>query len=205
MKVNEIFYSLEGEGKWQGYPTIFIRLSGCNLDCDWCDTEHQKFQEMEYNQIREELDKYPCNRVKVTGGEPLIHEKTNFLIGLLKDWGYDVALETNGTIFNTNIFNKVDLICMDIKPPSSKMESQFDVINRTHKRYGDKTEFKIVISDLLDLNFAESYVLLNGDMVLMPNSKIRKVSQKKRLMEAIMYKFPDARYGLRLHEVLGIR
>lgn len=202
MKINEIFYSLEGEGAWQGYPTIFIRLSGCNLKCSWCDTDHAKYEKMDIQKILMEIEKYPSRRIKITGGEPLIQDtKLPFLVKVLKDNGYLVALETNGTIFNWVVFSRVDLICMDIKPPSSDVESVFNVITRTYKEFGDKTEFKIVISDLRDLLFAESYALLS-DIILMPNSQN---GFNKRIIDEMKTRFPESRFGLRLHEVLDIK
>lgn len=202
MKINEIFYSLEGEGAWQGYPTIFIRFAGCNLKCSWCDTDHISFEKIDIQKVLMEIEKYPCRRIKITGGEPLLQsKKVPMLMKILKDNGYIVALETNGTFFNWQAFNRADLICMDIKPPSSEEESKFNVIMRTHHEFGDKTEFKIVISDLRDLVFAESYALL-PNIVLMPNSKS---GNPKSLIDEMKNRFPESRFGIRLHEVLGIR
>lgn len=202
MQVNEIFYSLEGEGLWQGYPTIFIRLAGCNLDCSWCDTDHKLKADLDYAQIHERIKEYPCRRVKITGGEPCIQDShLSGLIKMLKDNNYIVALETNGTIYDPISFMRVDLICMDIKTPSSNEESDFSVISRTNKKYGDKTEFKMVISDETDLKYAEPYALLDN-VLLMPNSQSEF---KGELIYQMKNKFPECRFGLRLHEVLGIR
>lgn len=201
LKINEIFYSLEGEGQWQGYPTIFIRLSGCNLKCSWCDTQHTGAIDSDYGLVIDEISQYPCNRVKVTGGEPLIQDNhIRGLIKVLKDNGYIVALETNGTIFDYVAFQRADLICMDIKTPSSGEQSKFDVISRTYKNFKDKVEFKLVISETRDLEFAKTYALL-PDVVLMPDSRSE---YKKRLVDEMKNYFPDCRFGLRLHEVLGI-
>lgn len=201
MDVNSIFYSLEGEGQWQGYPTIFIRLSGCNLHCSWCDTDFYESQELDLAVILQEIEDFPCRRVKITGGEPLVQNMNIAgLIKVLKDNGYIVALETNGTIFNWNAFHRADLICMDIKPPSSNEESNFDVISRANKEFGEKIEFKIVVSETRDLEFAKTYALLDN-VVLMPDSNSKF---KTRLIQEMKNVFPECRFGLRLHEVLGI-
>lgn len=208
LKINEIFYSLEGEGQWQGYPTIFIRLSGCNLKCKWCDTAHEKFEEMKTDQILRKVMNFPSKRVKITGGEPLIQElELEPLIDTLKQEGYIIALETNGTIFNHNIFNKVDLICMDIKTPSSYEKSSFNVFDITANKHNNKTEFKMVISDSHDLNFVEDVWgnTLIDNMVLMPNSLKKEEYNLFNLVEEIKTKFPECRYGLRLHEVLELQ
>ena len=96
MKVNEIFYSIQGEGHRVGTPVIFIRLSGCNLSCGYCDTDHSSYTEMDVQQIMVSIKKYRCKNVIITGGEPLIQD-IEPLTYQLKLSGYHIALETNGT------------------------------------------------------------------------------------------------------------
>lgn len=97
MRVNEIFYSIQGEGRWAGTPAIFIRLSGCNLRCDFCDTKHQSYKEYTEEEILREIAKYaPCNHIIITGGEPAI-QLTDSFVDMLMDAGYYIAVETNGT------------------------------------------------------------------------------------------------------------
>lgn len=97
MRVNEIFYSLQGEGRWTGTPAIFIRLSGCNLKCDFCDTKHQTYKEYAEEEIMREIVKFePCKHIVITGGEPAL-QLTDSFIDLLVEHGYYVAVETNGT------------------------------------------------------------------------------------------------------------
>lgn len=97
MRINEIFYSLQGEGRWAGTPCIFIRFSGCNLKCDFCDTRHQKYKDYSEDEILREIEKYaPCKHVVLTGGEPTM-QYLETLIDLLLDNNYYIAIETNGT------------------------------------------------------------------------------------------------------------
>lgn len=200
MKINEIFYSLEGEGQNMGYPTVFIRLSGCNLNCSWCDTEHETYKEMEIREIIDEIKKYNCDTVKITGGEPLIHElRLPLLCRVLRDEGYSIGIETNGTIYDHSIFSIVHLICMDIKTPSSGEKSNMNVIRRTYMNYKDKLELKMVISDESDLRFVENHLIEN--VILMPNSKSEFTMD---LIDKMKNRFPHYRFGLRLHKVLKI-
>ena len=97
-RVNEIFYSLQGEGFWTGTPMVFVRLSGCNLRCPFCDTDHQEGRPMTARDILEAVRKEGgvCRRVCLTGGEPLLQVNQE-LLDTLQDAGYQLHLETNGT------------------------------------------------------------------------------------------------------------
>ena len=96
MRVNEIFYSIQGEGAHSGEAAIFIRLSGCNLKCSFCDTEHQPYQDLTEDEICAEIAKYPASLVVITGGEPTL-QLTETLIGKIHELSKTVAIETNGT------------------------------------------------------------------------------------------------------------
>ncbi len=96
MKINEIFYSVQGEGFHAGTPAVFIRFSGCNLKCPFCDTNHFTGNEMSVSDIIEEITKYPARLIIITGGEPSLF-LTDELVNKLHDKGKYVAVETNGT------------------------------------------------------------------------------------------------------------
>ena len=98
MKVNEIFYSLQGEGYFTGRPAVFIRLSGCNLKCPFCDTDFSEYKDMTEEEIVDEVCKLSidCHFVVITGGEPTLQDCT-YLIDLLHRNKYSVAMESNGT------------------------------------------------------------------------------------------------------------
>lgn len=96
MKVNEIFYSLQGEGCHSGTPAVFVRLSGCNLRCPFCDTRHEHGTEMSEAEVVEAVRQYPAHLVVVTGGEPAL-QLTPSLVDALHAAGRRVAVETNGT------------------------------------------------------------------------------------------------------------
>jgi 7-carboxy-7-deazaguanine synthase len=99
--INEIFYSIQGEGRWAGTPMLFIRFHGCNLNCPFCDTPDWHTKDLELGQIIHELgsvdtSEEQCERVCLTGGEPLIHDLTE-LVMTLQEQRYDIHIETNGT------------------------------------------------------------------------------------------------------------
>lgn len=96
MRINEIFYSLQGEGHFAGTPAVFIRFSGCNLKCSFCDTDHSRYTDMTEEEIVNEACKYPARHVVITGGEPLL-QITPSLTDKLHDAGFFIQMETNGT------------------------------------------------------------------------------------------------------------
>lgn len=183
MKISEIFFSIEGEGIEIGRPEIFIRLAGCNLRCIWCDTKYalQNGKEMSDKEIVEEVRKYPCKSVSITGGEPLLQKKELVeLVKQLKSLGYRIQINTNGTIFDEEIFSLVDLISMDCKCPSSGMKSDFDVLEKTKKFFDLKTQFKFIISNHEDYNYAKKIVsyLNPSHVVFQPEWSNREFTAK---------------------------
>ena len=113
MRVNEIFYSIQGEGAHSGEAAIFLRLSGCNLRCHFCDTEHQPYQNHTEDEICAEIAKYPASLVVITGGEPTL-QLTRSLVDKIHDLGKMVAIETNGT---REVPRNVDWVTVSPKAP----------------------------------------------------------------------------------------
>lgn len=96
-KINEIFYSIQGEGCHTGVPSVFIRFSGCNLKCDFCDTSHNEGIQMTDEEIFKEVKKHDAAMIILTGGEPSLHIDEKFIEELKKETGLPIAIETNGT------------------------------------------------------------------------------------------------------------
>lgn len=97
-KINEIFYSLQGEGHHAGYPSVFIRFAGCNLDCPFCDTDHEQGIYMSDDDIIRAVNLYTASWIVLTGGEPAMHIDADFIRMLKRATGKKVAIETNGTV-----------------------------------------------------------------------------------------------------------
>ncbi len=152
--VNEIFHSIQGESSHAGLPCTFIRLTGCNLRCSWCDTRYayDEGERVEVSRIIDKIAAFECNLVEVTGGEPLIQEETPHFLRTLLDQGYTVLLETNGSID----IGLADPRChriVDIKCPSSRMADQNYLAN--FERLTERDELKFVISNSEDYDFAK--------------------------------------------------
>jgi len=130
LKVNEIFYSIQGESSFAGLPCVFVRLTGCNLRCSWCDTAYayEEGAEKSAEEILAAVGAYPCRLVEITGGEPLLQRATPALARLLLDRGYSVLVETNGSK-NIDVLDSRCMRIMDIKCPSSGESGSNDTAN----------------------------------------------------------------------------
>jgi len=205
MKLIEIFYSIEGEGIEIGRPEIFIRLAGCNLRCVWCDTKYawENGKKMSIEEIIKEVKKYACKRISITGGEPLLQkEELLELIKKLKDNGYWIQINTNGTIFDEEIFRSVDLISMDCKCPSSGMKSDLQVLKRTRELFGFKSQFKFVISDERDYDYAKKIISLldSSNVVFQPEWGKRRFT--KELIKLVKKDGLDVKIIIQQHKVI---
>ena len=125
LKINEIYYSIQGESSHCGKPCIFIRLTYCNLRCNYCDTEYAFYEgsNMKIDEILKYIKKWNCNLVEVTGGEPLLQKECIDLLNALIDKSYEVLLETGGSLPIKNVPKNVIKI-IDFKCPSSGMEKK---------------------------------------------------------------------------------
>jgi len=120
LRITEIFYSVQGEARWSGMPTVFIRLTGCPLRCGYCDTGYafQGGEWMSFDAIEAEVKKYKTKFITVTGGEPLAQKACPDLLRRLVDAGYDVSLETSGALDIRPVDTRVSRV-VDIKTPDS--------------------------------------------------------------------------------------
>ncbi|MFQ5586134.1 MAG: 7-carboxy-7-deazaguanine synthase QueE [Thermodesulfobacteriota bacterium] len=159
LNVSEIFFSIQGESTHAGRPSICIRLAGCNLSCSGCDTGYAQERgggdELTIDEIIAEVGKFPCRLVEVTGGEPLHQEGTVRLLGRLIASGYEVLLETNGSIDLRPVNRGVKKI-IDVKCPSSGYENSFLTENLDAVTPHD--EVKFVIADRNDYDFARGFI-----------------------------------------------
>ena len=156
MDITEIFYSLQGEGTWTGLPNIFIRTSGCNLRCSYCDTPYayEKGTEMTINDILDRIKIYPCTYVCLTGGEPLLQRETIDLLRALVRKKYVICVETNGSLpIDPLVHKKSVMVSLDVKCPSSRMHKRMRFENISLLSTGDQVKF--VMKNKVDYEFAK--------------------------------------------------
>ncbi|WP_435152998.1 7-carboxy-7-deazaguanine synthase QueE [Haladaptatus sp. DFWS20] len=227
LPINELFYSLQGEGKLAGTPSVFIRTSGCNLRCWFCDSYHTSWEpthaRMTLDEIVEEVESYGANHVVVTGGEPLVHDETSRLLDRLAEDGYHTTVETNGTI--------VTDAAIDLASISPKLASSTPTAERDPKGDGEwaerheerrididaltafvdsvETQLKFVVTDESDLNEIETLVaeirdaaatpVRDTDVLLMPEGATRERLDENRERVAKLAMEYGYRYTPRLH------
>lgn len=151
-----MFVSVQGEGPYMGIPMFFIRFTGCNLRCEWCDTQYAFYEgkEMSIQEILKEVKKAGREWICLTGGEPLLQEDIYKLVDLLLK-EHRIILETNGSILIDKLPTEERLIIsLDIKTPSSKMEKYMKLENIDY--LGPKDYMKFVIKDERDFQYAKS-------------------------------------------------
>lgn len=166
IKVNEIFYSLQGEGLQVGIPTIFVRLYGCSLRCSWCDSMYavqgDEYKELPIEDLLNKIDDIECKNICITGGEPLDQKaQLEYLTEILLKRKYKILLETAGYIRPPEIFkNSNVMISMDCKCPSSGMEKKTNISFLEELEAKDQVKF--VINDLTDYEYARKIVAKNN-------------------------------------------
>ncbi|MGI6197777.1 MAG: radical SAM protein [Candidatus Cloacimonadaceae bacterium] len=204
LQVIEIFASLQGESSYAGRPCVFIRLSGCNLRCNYCDTSYafEGGEWLSVEQILSEVKKHNIPLVEVTGGEPLCQNESIQLMQALVDNGYQVLLETNGSLSIAEVPAGVVRI-IDYKLKGSGEGGSFAEANYQLLREGD--EVKFVISDRADYLEAKQWAEARGREGL--NLLFSPVSERLKPELLASWILEDAlavRFQIQLHKVLGI-
>ena len=204
--INEIFYSIQGEGPLTGRPAVFLRLGGCNLKCKWCDSKftwHPKYADnkhMTIEQVIKKIKQYPCNHLIITGGEPLLQQDK--IISLLKKLSkYTIEIETNGSI-SLKINKYIEQINCSPKLKNSGNTSYPLKIQLTDK----KVIFKFVIKDKNDLKEIKTYIKTNKisqeKVYLMPEGTNRtKILERSKWLIEICKK-EGYNFSPRLHIML---
>ncbi len=205
LDVCEIFYGIQGESSYAGAPCVFVRLSGCNLRCKWCDTQYayEAGRQMSISEILEKVSRYGCPVVEITGGEPLIQKDTAALVDAFLERGILVLLETNGS----QDISKVNSGCiriMDIKCPGSGMSEHNDLEN--FARLSDDDEVKFVIANREDYAYAKQNVrFMDIDdyrMNIVHFSPVFGELDPKTLAEWILKDRLDVRLHLQIHKLI---
>ena len=212
MKISEIFYSVQGEGGLIGVPSVFVRTSGCNLRCSWCDTPYTSWQpegvEMSLKEVLDQVAAFPARHVVLTGGEPMIAPQTPELLANFKDRGLHITIETAGTV---DAMVDCDLMSISPKLSNSTPEGPFQMqherlrinnaVLRALMRFPHQLKF--VIAAPADLNEVQQLVkevdAQPGSVMLMPEGVEQSVLRERSLWLVEEAKRHGYRFSPRLH------
>lgn len=202
LRITEIFHSLQGESRTIGRPTVFVRLTGCPLRCQYCDTDYafEGGEISSIDDIKAQIESYDCNYVTVTGGEPLGQPNCKILLSVLCEAGYQVSLETSGALPIEDIDKRVSIV-MDLKTPGSSECDKNRFENIAHLKPGDQLKF--VICDEQDYQWSKAKMDQFGltgkvDEILFSPSHGQLDAQE--LAEWILRDHLDVRMQLQLHK-----
>ncbi|HAG91564.1 MAG TPA: 7-carboxy-7-deazaguanine synthase QueE [Bdellovibrionales bacterium] len=203
LKINEIFHSIQGESSLAGYPTTFVRTSGCHLRCTYCDTTYayNEGRMMDFQEILATVKKNGAPYVCVTGGEPLLQKNILPFLSLLSNEGFQVSLETSGDLDCTQVDERV-LKVIDVKTPDSGEPNKFNFKNIDLA--GPKTEFKFVICSEGDFEWAENFSKENKlyeKSIVLYSPSFNKIDEKW-LAKKILSEKSSARLQLQLHKYI---
>ena len=195
-KINDIFHSIQGEGAYIGVPQIFIRFSGCNIKCAYCDTHIADNQELTVEQVLEKVDKLErgYHSISITGGEPLLQiDFFETLCKELKGRGDKIFLETNGILYNEllRVIDMIDIIAMDVKLPSATETSAYWEDHKRFLEISQKTEVfvKTIVSSTVTQQDYEKAVDLVSSVSEDITTIIQPVFEDKSISEDMLIQF----------------
>ncbi|PKM45919.1 MAG: 7-carboxy-7-deazaguanine synthase QueE [Gammaproteobacteria bacterium HGW-Gammaproteobacteria-1] len=203
LRITEIFFSLQGESRSAGFPTVFVRLTGCPLRCSYCDTEYafSGGEWMTLDAVLAQVAEYGAHHVCVTGGEPLAQRACLALLARLCDAGYEVSLETSGALDVAGVDPRVIKV-MDLKTPGSGEAGKNRYQNIEWLTAQD--QIKLVLCDRADYEWAREIIArydltTRGEVLLSPcHGRLEPV----RLAEWILQDRLPVRFQLQLHKIL---
>ena len=204
LTINEIFLSIQGESTYTGQPCVFVRLTGCNLRCVWCDTPYafQDGRTLDVDEVVTAVRQYQCDLVEITGGEPLLQEDVYPLIDRLLTAGTTVLLETGGHVSVTRVPDAVVKV-LDVKCPGSGECDRNLWENLT--RLTDRDQVKFVIADRVDYEFARDVLqrhALETRCGTVLFSAVHDVLPSVRLAEWVLADHLPVRLQIQLHKYL---
>lgn len=192
LQINDLFWTLQGEGRWSGRRALFVRLPFCNYDCPWCDTEYNSFKKVTEDEFLQFTKQEPARFAVITGGEPMAHKDLTRIIMLLKKEGFEIACETNGSL---PIPDTIDFPTVSPKRFTQKKYPEFFI---HEDALAKAKELKYVVDSDFDFKILDRHNLSKSDQSLMDHleTDVNKKMLSAEVVASKTFAATNIRYSL---------
>lgn len=198
LQINDLFWTLQGEGRFTGRRALFIRLPYCNYDCPWCDTNYDSFTPWSEEDFTTFAKKEKARFAVITGGEPLAHKDLPRVLKILKDLGFYIACETNGSFPAPE---EIDFVTVSPKSYTQNKFPAYYVDPKTWQRAG---EFKYVVDEKLDLELLKRHEPYNENVSYSLSPEFNQMQTSVEKIIAFIQENPTWKLNLQTHKWINI-
>ncbi|MBY0316951.1 MAG: 7-carboxy-7-deazaguanine synthase QueE [Bdellovibrionales bacterium] len=199
LQINDLFWTVQGEGRWTGHRALFVRLPFCNYNCPWCDTEFDSYTPMSEETFKEFASREPARFAVITGGEPLAHKDLPKILNILKSLGFFIACETNGSFPAPP---EIDFVTVSPKPYSkNKNQEKYFIHEQTLPRV---SEFKYVVDENFDFTILGRHNPKKKDVIYSLSPEFSRMKKNVETIMGFIEKNPDWKLSLQTHKWIDI-
>jgi organic radical activating enzyme len=192
LKLNDVFWTVQGEGHNWGRRALFVRMPFCNLACTWCDTEYNSYKTWSVSEFTEFAKQESCRFAVITGGEPMMNKHTPMIIAILKNLGFEIACESNGTF---PILSGIDFATV-----SPKRDADFDI---HEENYWKANELKLVVDKDFDFEICKKFESMSCRLSLSP--EFNEWQENVERILNFIKENPKWRISLQTHKILNVK
>lgn len=198
LQINDLFWTLQGEGRWSGRRALFVRLPYCNYDCPWCDTEFDSFKPWSEEEFTAFANQEKSRFAVITGGEPLAHKDLPRILKILKDLGFYIACETNGSFPAPP---EIDFVTVSPKPYTKNKHPAYYIDPKT---LSAASEFKYVVDDKLDFDILKRHQPYQENVVYSLSPEFNNLKPSVEKIIGFIKENPEWKLSLQTHKWIDI-
>lgn len=198
LKINDLFWTFQGEGRFSGHRALFIRLPFCNYDCPWCDTEFDSYKSWTLDDFKDFIQSEKSRFAVITGGEPLANKQLPQILALLKKEGFFIACETNGS------FPAPPEIDFVTTSPKKYTKGKWEEYYIHPSLYSQTSEWKYVVDDLFDFQILDRHVEKKSPIVFSLSPEYTKMDQNLKRIQSYIQENPEWKISLQTHKWINI-
>jgi len=198
LQINDLFWTLQGEGHFTGVRSLFIRLPFCNYNCPWCDTEYNSFKEVSEIEFKNFIIQEPARHAVITGGEPLLHKDLPRILKILKENDFYIACETNGS---ANAPKEIDFITCS---PKTYSKGKFEPYHVHPELYSRVSEWKYVVDKDFNFSILDRHKSYEPKICYSLSPEFSQMTENLQKILAYIKKKPHWRLSLQTHKWINI-